>query len=484
MKRLPPLSRTIIGSSLFFGVVAAVGCGSNDDGSQFVDPNGSSSGNDLTASSSSGSSGFGTSGGTSGTSGGAPCTGLACNQVACTGTDVTTTLSGQVFDPSGTVPLYNAIVYVPNAPLDPFVEGITCDKCGTTPSGKPITTALSDSTGHFTLKNVPVGVDVPVVIQIGRWRRQVTIPGATVNKCADATLGVEQTRLPRSKAEGDIPKIAITTGNADSLECFVRKLGIGDEMTDPTGTGRVHIYQGVRGGAKGSNITASTPVATTLFEDAAKMKTYDMMIFSCEGGENATETTPTALANVQDYLDKGGRLFASHYHYQWFKKGSDKFQSTAAWLNTTTEADQPITVDQTFAKGVAFSEWLDEVKATTAPKSGAVAMTELKKSITAVPGVNGTADTSRRWLYSPAAPKFYSFNTPVGAAVENQCGRGVFTDIHVSSGDDSTGTFPMNCKTTGFTPQEKALLFLLFDLASCIQDDNTPPAPPPPAVVR
>ena len=111
-------------------------------------------------------------------------------------------------------------------------------------------------------------------------------------------------------------------------------------------------------------------------------------------------------------------------------------------------------------------------------------MTELKKSITTVPGTGGAADTSRRWLYSSAAPKFYSFNTPIGTPPDNQCGRGVFTDIHVSSGDASGGTFPANCTTTGFTPQEKALLFLLFDLASCIQDDNTPPAPPPPAVVK
>ena len=417
---------------------------------------------------------------------GPQCVGLECNQVWC-GATGTTSLSGKVYDPSGTVPLYNAIVYIPNAELAPFVEGITCDKCGTTPSGSPIATALTDAKGDFVLKNVPVGVDVPIVVQVGRWRRKVTIPASKVNQCADATLGPGTTRLPRTKVEGDIPKIAITTGGADSLECFVRKLGIETEMTNPDGAGRVHIYQGknaegaVGENKDGSKIDASTPAAGALWDDAAKLQTYDIVILACEGSENAATKSPQARANLAQYLDKGGRVFASHYHYEWFKNGVSPLPSTAAWATeSTSDTSGEVSIDTTFAKGVAFSSWLDEVQATTAPKSGIVDMTALRTSITQVPGVGGGVDTSRRWLYTPTGPKFYSFNTPIGTAPAQQCGRAVFTDIHVSSGDLQGGTFPANCTTSGFTPQEKALLFLMMDLASCIQDDKTPPAPPPP----
>jgi len=463
------LVRTIIGGSFVLGALA-VGCGSSSEppvAPPASDPNKDNFGPRTDAEVS--------------------CRGLECNQVYC-GATGTTSLSGKVYDPSGTVPLYNAIVYIPNAELAPFPPGVTCDKCGTTPSGSPIATALTDAKGDFTLKNVPVGVDVPIVVQIGRWRRKVTIPAGKVTQCGDAKLGPGTTRLPRTQAEGDIPKIAITTGGADSLECFVRKLGIETEMTNPAGLGRVHIYQGKNSeGAAGENkdgskIDASTPPGNALWDDAAKLKSYDIVILACEGSENAATKSVPARANLKEYLDQGGRLFASHYHYEWFKKGAAPLPSTATWAGGESASDtsSEVTIDTTFAKGAAFSSWLDEVDATTAPKSGIVNMTALRTSVTQVPGVGGGVDTSRRWLYTPAGPKFFSFNTPIGTPPAQQCGRGVFTDIHVSSGDLQGGTFPANCTTSGFTPQEKALLFLMMDLASCIQDDKTPPEPPPP----
>jgi hypothetical protein len=374
------------------------------------------------------------------------------------------------------VPLYNAIVYVPSAELEPFAEGITCDKCGTTPSGKPIATALTDAKGDFVLNDVPGGAEFPLVVQIGRWRRKVMVPAVT--QCSSSPVAAELTRLPRTKAEGEIPKIAITTGGADSLECFVRKLGIETEMTNPKGGGRVHLYQGKHTGEDGAKIDGSTPAGNTLWDDAAKLKTYDMVILSCEGSENNDTKSAAARSNMKSYLDAGGRLFASHYHYTWFKNGPAPLTTTAKWGNGSgSDGTRDVNVDTSFAKGQAFADWLGAVGATKAP--GVVEMTDLKTSVSSVPGSGASPDTSRGWLYAGSAPKFYSFNTPIGTAADQQCGRGVLTDIHVSSGDASGGTFPGNCTTKGFTPQEKALLFLMFDLASCIQDDNKPPAPPP-----
>ena len=127
-------------------------------------------------------------GGGAGGAGNPNCVNLQCQQQACPGGG-TTTLTGKVYAPNGTLPLYNAIVYVPNATPTAFTDGVTCDRCNGSVSGEPVVQTLTDSTGSFTLADVPVGTNIPLVIQLGKWRRQVTIP--TVPSCVSTPLDAE-----------------------------------------------------------------------------------------------------------------------------------------------------------------------------------------------------------------------------------------------------------------------------------------------------
>jgi hypothetical protein len=258
------------------------------------------------------------------------CTNLCLKQVTCVGNGQTT-VTGTVYAPNGTEPLPNAVVYVPNGTVAPFTQGVSCDNCAQA-SGSPLVGTTSAVDGTFTLTNMPVGTNIPLVIQIGRWRRQVSIPN--VASCTNTALPASLTRLPKNQSEGDIPKQAFATGQVDALECVLRKMGVDDsEFTNALGNGRIHLYANAfsgnvygayKGGVGPAAASATTPTGTTewdyrLFDTHAWLMA-DAMSYSrvyhaavllqdgrvlVAGGMGATGTTAsattTSLKTVEIY---------------------------------------------------------------------------------------------------------------------------------------------------------------------------------------
>ena len=111
--------------------------------------------------------------------------------------DCTTTISGAVYDPAGVNPLYNAVVYIPNDPkgtLSAITQGTkTCNTCDAS-IGDYVTATISGADGKFQLSGVPATSHVPLVVQIGKWRREVFLP--TVTACKDNPVTPQQSRLP------------------------------------------------------------------------------------------------------------------------------------------------------------------------------------------------------------------------------------------------------------------------------------------------
>jgi hypothetical protein len=426
--------------------------------------------------------------GTAGTPGGGPlgCRNLQCQRVVCDNGGKTT-VSGKIYDPAGKVPLYNVVVYVPNDPVAPISDGVSCEKCDGTASGSPVTSALTDSSGSFVLENVPVGPAIPLVIQIGKWRREVTIP--QVAACTDTPFtDVNLARLPRSQAEGHMPRIALSTGHADALDCLLRKIGIADsEFTNDSGTGRVHMYVGGAGmtGDQGSARLASGAVFSdayqALFADYNKLAQYDVLLLQCEGEQIESAKTPY-VANMKRYADNGGRIFAEHLHSVFFRKGPAPWPSTALWLGGgTADLTPPVNgiVDTSFPKGMALAKWLVEVGAS--PTAGQIPLDMAQHSVDAPLSVG-----TQRWIYTTTptpSVQYLTFNTPLEAIPDQQCGRAVFTDVHVGVGGGVSHPetpFPTGCSaSTTLSPQEKALEFMLFDLSSCVLPDMVRPEPPP-----
>ena len=435
------------------------------------------------------------------------CTGFCTNVVTTCGASPTR-ISGKIYAPNNTLPIPGALIYVPNGstttpygvqPVTSGVVGGTCEQCNAQASGSPLTSTTSGFDGSFTLTNVPAGVPFPIVIQLGKWRRLVTIPATTA--CTErilpqGTVATSLTRLPTRQDEGNngvdnIPLVAISTGRVDGLECVFRKLGIEDgQFGNPTGYtgagGRIRLYRdNSSGNANGGAVyNASTPrTDTALTNTQANLDQYDAVVFGCAGGEN--DRSSTIDDRVRAYADKGGRVFATHYEYVYLYDRAP-WNTTAVWDVEDRSSGNGATaiwtgeVNTSPGKRLLFSQWLDApgVTALTGTNPPRLDIVEARNDVDRNVFAGG-----EEWITryqdddTPTAVLHYTFNTPVGAAAANQCGRVLFSDFHVSIGNTAGTTFPAECNTSPLTAQEKVLAFFLFDLPACIEP-TTPPPPP------
>ena len=395
------------------------------------------------------------------------CQGRGCKRAACSGAP--TSIRGRVLDPAGRRPVYGAAVYVPIAELHPIQSGATCRRCDEL-TVSAVVSALSDARGEFVLENVPVDTALPVVVELGSFRRTVewNVAPCVENSLPDGTL-----RLPRSTEEGEMPRIAVTTGGADSLECLLRGAGIADVEFVPGGpsTRHVHLFRGKGGGGLAG---APIPDASSFWNALDSLRGYDVVALSCEGDE-ANETkggdAPGARGAMHAYANAGGHVFATHFQRTWLQRSPfPDFQGIAEWggaavVGTTYD------VDVSFPKGTAFSSWLTGVGASKT--AGSIDLQGVTYSVGAV------RRPSQSWIKrGEDGVRYFSFNTPLDAPPEAQCGRVVFGDLHVSG--RGGGDFPASCGAADapLTPEQLALEFLMFDALACVRDDRSLPVPP------
>jgi hypothetical protein len=449
-------------------------------------------------------------GGAAGSGGGSGCVGLQCQAAIddCKAKGMPlTTISGVVYDPAGNLPLYNVYVYLPNGAPAPITPGNpTCVQCAAPASGSPILGTATDTTGAFTLSQgpgdmwgVPSGDNLLLVLQVGKWRRQVVLPH--VEPCApnaipDPATPAQKLRLPANGSEGDMPLIAFTSG-CDPAECFLRTIGISDsEFVAPgSPTGHVHFYTGQDASAasgSASMVTGGNTVAETYdwWTTQANLQQYDLVFNACECNVNdrnsALDGGPgNAYAAMDAYLSSGGRLFAEHYYYNWFQPptGPTDLQGVVDWeIPEGASVAYPNSfIDTTFPRSMAFASWAQSAGVTTV--LGGIAMDDTRWDMNQV-----TAESSR-WIYAAnlATDTTYdtlatSFNTPTTVPVAQQCGRAVYSDAHLSGTSDDS-VFPNECVNPdpggAHAVNQKALEFVFFDLFGCVQDDTKPPVTPP-----
>jgi hypothetical protein len=370
------------------------------------------------------------------------------------------TLSGKVHAPNGILPIYNALVYVTKSKPPPLVSGPSCGSCAAPPADSYA--AVTSTDGSFVVPGVPAGAGYSLVVEIAKWRRIVTLGSVS---CGDNVLTDNLTRLPRNTTEGDIPAIAVATGGGDALECVLRRIGIDDaEFTSSGGAGRVHLYAGT-GAATSFSAGGPLAAATTLWQSTDTLSAYDMVLLSCEGAINAQTKPPSSLQALSDYLALGGRVLATHLQNYWFSNGPPPLSSVATW---TTQANPPNSsvakVDTSSPSGTALASWLVAVNAsTTAGSVSVVAPTHTVATVSASAHAMLTAPDP----VNGDAVEYLTFDTPVGAAPANTCGRAAYSGLHAGPGDALGAPFPNGCSVSPLSNNDLLLAYELFDAVAC-----------------
>lgn len=465
----------------------------------------------------------------------------------------------------------NAVVYIPvNAPgtaLPAIPTGIpdggtSCDRCEDQNLGDVLVGAITDATGKFVLEGrIPVGVDFMLVVKAGRFRRVITHSLPAEAACQTTSLPTalpdNPMRLPRSMADGDqvnIPRIAVSTGQVDAMECVLEKMGIDhSEFSNPGADGaaaRVHLYRGAAGtaggmgfgpggmgpggmggpgttttttagmtatGTTGGTTNGGTTAATTggttggasdglgariddmtpqdsdLYGDLSRLYSYDIVVADCEGiaWDGTFSERDASGGNVREFVNRGGRMFASHLSFSWLHENGTAAFSEAdpiatglgpagTWTTVTDTSDSGsgvISVGRPDASPriQTFADWMSNEGIAVAPDY-TFTITEPRSQNTAL------GESSEEFVYQSDGNERvqqFSFDTPYGAPEGQSCGRVAYSGFHVSvGGGDSPFAdviFPAHCMGD-LTAQEKVLLFMLFDLGACVGD--VPPSPP------
>jgi hypothetical protein len=430
-----------------------------------------------------------------------------------------TTISGTIYDPGVNVPLPNIVVYQPSGAVTVPSAGVSCDTCSSLLSPALASTS-TDVNGKFTLQ-VTGTTNIPIVIQTGKWQRQVTVVGpltAGVDNpqaaCTPATAPGCLWRLPRSGSaagaaacgancasavvpEGHIPLIALATGDQEPFECSMAVFmgganGGSWEMGPPSSGKRIQLFKD-----SGSDTSPGAPGVASLYASQAAMNAYDVVLLPCAFAGSLPTIGAPAQGYFVDFTESGGKLFIDHHDGDALvnaaRTGIAPFKTTATWmagdgitatspaLGKVLGADAPHTL---------FRQWLTNVGA----YGGGVLNTPTPRNEALIPNVANTFE----WVWGQSGNAWnagftnsdytlsYSFDLTaagVTAAGTTGCGRVVYNNMHVDTSRGATsGTFPGTCNFgTGLSANEQAFDYLLFELSGCSVTASPVPTPPPPS---
>lgn len=398
------------------------------------------------------------------------CRGYRCQLPSCTN-GTTTEIVGKLLAPNGVDPIPGATVFVPVEKVPEYPTVLTCDLCNNTPPAIATTTTAFD--GSFRLRGTPAGT-FPVAMRLGRFQRVVNI---TAQPCVENKLptdvgtGGKGARLPRKTNElgvlDRVPRVAVVSGDHDQIECVLKRVGL-DELD---------MYNGRLAGTRNPPPIAES---SALLADEAKLLSYQIVIVNCTDNQyQSLMAVPNVKKNVEKFVRQGGRLYVTDWAYDVIEQVPEFspyvcFEPQAipgppmclATPERATAADSRAFYGGNYqVLDDEMARWLAQFPAVINARKEV----DVQYSFIVVNKVNqDPLMKSKVWLQGPAGG--YGTRPQTVTFDYKGCGRVHFSTYNTEPAGtvDDGQRWPNNCKTY-FTPQERLLEFLFFNIAACLE---------------
>ncbi len=345
------------------------------------------------------------------------------------------TWTGTVYTPAADIPISGALVYLTPKKPEPIPDGNFCDTCVQLNAKYP--KALTKFDGTFSLVANRPGKQY-LVIQKGQFRRVLEVDV----KPGDVRVSKKDSSFVSRKdaATGDmVPSILVSTGNYDEIEKTLDKLGITSYDKE------------------------SESNEKRFLSDAARLARYHILFLPCGscvtgGGTNFSADDPAVKKGLKDFATAGGKVYVTDWKQGFVSEPFPEyvqFEQARGCTGAGYESRAIVTDD-------GLRDWLNGLGHTTF---------NLEANYQTVTRVKSILVKDSMGVEKPYTPKVWMSGrknitgpeTVNTLSFEYGCGRVLYSTYHT---EPSTGS--------GLSPQEKALFYILFEVAACVIEPVIP----------
>jgi hypothetical protein len=391
-------------------------------------------------------------------------------------------LTGTVHAPNGTVPVSGALVYLTDTMPTPPVDGVYCEECVEFTCEQTQGT-LTGIDGSFSL-DADSGTGKYLVVQKGQFLRvtQMDVAAGTT------AMPQAQTDLPGewNPPGGEwMPRIAVGDGSYDRIEDALGKLGLGDTMiatmeeTLVGGTAAFDLYDNGRDPATDGHTSQGS--FASLLDSPSMLAQYHIIFIPCSS--DVTNLTPTRIQNIRDWVEAGGRWYASDWSGEMIRDVFPEYQNfyeSAGSLDLGSYDAPSTTPDQ------GLEDWLgalppalqdinplnDEVHPTLSglpnipTEDNWSGIQPNLPEILVDDGQGGQVNTGHRvWLEgSGGSSPILPGDHPLAITAQFGCGKLQFTSFQAAE----------FFNYVGLSPQELVLMYTILEIGVCQEDIPLP----------